>query len=64
MLPELKKPFRRKFASPKTVWPDETRRHLKAHYHLWSLVELAEFYGKTITQVKAQASRQYLTKKG
>ena len=47
----------------KNTWSDADKRYLKANYALQSIEELAEYFGRTITQVKDQAARQYLTKR-
>ncbi len=47
----------------KCIWSDEDKRYLKAHYASTPIEDLAEYFGKTVVQVKAQANRQYLTKR-
>ena len=48
----------------KVVFTDDMKRHLKANYCAMSIEELAEYYNLSVTQVKNQANRQLLTKRG
>lgn len=53
------------FKRPKKsgTFSEDMKKELKEIYHLYSLEELAEHFGTTAKIVKAQAERQYLSKK-
>jgi len=62
----MKKTYNNRFNNGKpnpNTWSDDNKRYLKANYHLKSIEELAEYFGKTVQQVKDQAARQYLNKR-
>ena len=54
----------KKVARNQSVFTDDMKRELKEMYHLFTLEELADHFKLTVNQVKNQAQRQYLTKRG
>ena len=51
---------------PKKTPPftSEMKKELKEFYHIFTVEELATYFNRNIKQVKNQAQRQYLSKRG
>lgn len=56
--------FKKRTNQKPPVFSDEMKQELKELYHLMSTEDLAIYFDRNIKQVKNQAQRLYLTKRG
>lgn len=56
--------FKKRTNQKPPVFSDEMKRELKELYHTMSVEDLAVHFDRNVKQIKNQAQRLYLTKRG